>query len=249
METAEFVEILDREGRSLAAAAEEAGMDAGVPPCPGWRIRDLIEHIGPIHRWAAGFVAEQFTSPRPAGPPPPGLDDAALLSWYREGHRQLVDTLSSAAPDVACWHFMPAPTPLAFWARRQAHETAVHRVDAEAARGGGPGVVPAGFALDGIDEILCGFHARAKSRVRSDEPRVLRVRATGTGDDAADGVVWTVRLSQEPPVAERGATAEPDAEISGPAAELYLALWNRLPLPRGSGDAATLRLWRENSAV
>ena len=247
METAEFVRILDREGRSLAAAAEAAGGDAEVPPCPGWQVRDLIRHIGSVHRWAAGFVAEKLTSYRPEEGPPPGLDDAALLSWYREGHQYLVSALSSAAPDVACWHFMPAPSPLAFWARRQAHETAVHRVDAEAARGGGRSVIPVGFALDGIDEILCGIHARAKSRVRSDEPRVLRLRATDAG--GAAGAVWTVRLSQEPPVTERGATAEPDSEISGPAAALYLALWNRLPFPRVSGDAATAALWREKSAI
>lgn len=249
METAEFIKILDQEGRSLAAAAEAAGMDAEVPPCPGWQVRDLVRHIGSVHRWAAGFVAERLTSFRPDEEPPPGLDDAALLSWYREGHRYLVDTLSSAEPDVACWHFLPAPSPLAFWARRQAHETAVHRVDAEAARGGERTPLPTEFAVDGIDEMLCGFHTRAKSRVRSDEPRVLRVRVTDAGDGAGDDAVWTVRLSPEPPVTERGVTAEPDTEISGTAAELYLALWNRLPLPQVSGDPAPAALWRESSAV
>jgi uncharacterized protein (TIGR03083 family) len=257
METAEFTRILDQEGRSLADAAEDAGLDAEVPACPGWQVRDLVRHIGSVHRWAAAFVAEGLSSYRPEQEPPTGLDGTALLSWFREGHRGLVDTLSSAAPDVACWHFMPAPSPLAFWARRQAHETAVHRVDAQAARGGGLGPVPVGFAVDGIDEILCGFHARARSRVRTDRPRVLRVRATGAGDEPGDDAVWTVRLSAEPPVTERGGPAgtgagaetAADAEISGPAAELYLALWNRLPLPRFSGDAALAALWRDTSAI
>ncbi|MFF4800714.1 maleylpyruvate isomerase family mycothiol-dependent enzyme [Streptomyces sp. NPDC001351] len=243
METAEFVEILDREGRLLAAAAEEAGTDAKVPTCPEWQVKDLLQHIGMVHRWAAAFVAEGHTSYHPVRGLP-DLDGDALPAWFREGHRYLVDTLASAAPDVQCWHFLPAPSPLAFWARRQAHETTVHRIDAESARGGAPSGIDPGFAADGIEELLRGFHGRPKSKVRSDEPRVLRVRATD-----AEGAVWTVRLSQEPPVAVREAAGDADCEVAGPAAQLYLALWNRLPFPAVSGDSAVAALWREKSAV
>ncbi|GAA2476271.1 maleylpyruvate isomerase family mycothiol-dependent enzyme [Streptomyces longisporus] len=243
METAEFVEIVDREGRLLVVAAEEAGTDAKVPTCPDWQVKDLLRHTGMVHRWAAGFVAEGHTSYHPDGGLP-DLDGDELLAWFREGHRHLVDSLASAAPDVQCWHFLPAPSPLAFWARRQAHETTVHRVDAESARGAAQSGIDPGFAADGIDELLRGFHARSTSKVRSDEPRVLRVRATDTED-----AVWTVRLSQEPPVAVRDATGDADCEVAGPVAQLYLALWNRLPFPHVTGDGAVATLWREKSAV
>ncbi|MDH6520920.1 uncharacterized protein (TIGR03083 family) [Streptomyces sp. SAI-135] len=243
METAEFIRILESEGQLLAAAAEQAGTDAKVPTCPQWQVRDLVRHTGAVHRWATAFVAGELTSARPIGDEP-ALDGEELLAWFRTGHRLLVDTLDSAAPDVRCWHFLPAPTPLAFWARRQAHETTVHRFDAESARGGTPTEIGRDFAADGIDELLRGFHARAKSRVRSAEPRVLRVRASDT-----DGAVWTVRLSQEPPSTERGEAGDADCEVSGPAARLYLALWNRLPLPRVTGDPSVAALWREKSAV
>jgi uncharacterized protein (TIGR03083 family) len=243
MDTAEFIGTLDREGRLLATAAEEAGTDAKVPTCPEWLVRDLLRHTGMVHRWAAAFVAEGHTSYHPDGGLP-DLDGAELVAWFREGHRYLVDTLSAASPDVRCWHFLPAPSPLAFWARRQAHETTVHRVDAESARGGPPGVIAPGFAADGIDELLRGFHGRSRSRVRSAEPRVLRVRATD-----ADGAVWTVRLSQEPPAAERDGTGGADCELAGPVGQLYLALWNRAPFPSVTGDAALAALWREKSAV
>ncbi|WP_039931882.1 maleylpyruvate isomerase family mycothiol-dependent enzyme [Streptomyces viridochromogenes] len=242
METAEFLQALENEGRLLAAAAEAAGTDAKVPACPGWQVRDLLRHTGAVHRWAAAYVAQGLTERRPLAEPT-GLDGAELVAWYRDSHGLLVGTLSAASPDVKCWAFLPAPSPLAFWARRQAHETAVHRVDAESARGGGTTALAPEFATDGIDELLRGFSARPRSRLHTPEPRVLRVRTDDT--DA----VWTVRLSPEPPVTSPGASGEAECELSGPAEQLYLALWNRAPLPRVTGDKALAALWREASAV
>ncbi|MFF0777149.1 maleylpyruvate isomerase family mycothiol-dependent enzyme [Streptomyces sp. NPDC003720] len=246
METAEFLHALDREGRLLAAAAELAGTDAKVPTCPGWQVRDLLRHTGAVHRWAAGIVADGHTAPRPL-PEGPDLDGAELVTWYRDSHRRLVETLAGAPADLDCWTFHPAPcpSPLAFWTRRQAHETTVHRHDAEAARGGPATSVATGFAADGVDELLRGFHARARSRVRTDRPRVLRIRALDAGADA----VWTVRLSEQPPATSRDADAEADAELAGTAERLYLALWNRAPLSDMTGDRALAALWRENSGI
>ncbi|MDX3452415.1 maleylpyruvate isomerase family mycothiol-dependent enzyme [Streptomyces sp. ME02-8801-2C] len=249
METARFVETLAAEGQLLADAAERAGTDAKVPTCPDWQVSDLVRHTGMVHRWAAAHVAERRMTPnRPSGPP--DLDGDALLTWFREGHRILVDTLASAPPDLECWTFLPAPSALAFWTRRQAHETSVHRVDAESALGTARTPLDPDFATDGIDEILLGFHARTRSQVRTDEPRVLRVRATDR-DDA----LWTVRLTSESPAAERvtrqadRSAQDADCEVSGTAAELYLALWNRQPFPGVSGDPALAALWQEKSAI
>ncbi|MFJ8050496.1 maleylpyruvate isomerase family mycothiol-dependent enzyme [Streptomyces luteogriseus] len=242
METAEFVQALETEGRLLAAAAEEAGTEAKVPSCPEWQVRDLLRHTGAVHRWAAAYVAEQLTERRPLVEPTE-LDGAELIAWYRDSHRRLVATLAGASPELECFTFLPAPSPLAFWARRQAHETAVHRVDAESARGGAPTDVTPEFATDGIDELLRGFHARPRSRVRTPGPRVLRIRTEDTG------VVWTVRLSPEPPVTTRDESGEAECELSAPAGQLYLALWNRAPLPSATGDQALAELWREASAI
>lgn len=243
MDISASLEALDLEGRLLASAAEAAGTDAPVPACPGWSVRDLVRHTGTVHRWAGAFVAEGVTAPRRAADEP-ALDGTELLDWFREGHRRLVGTLAGAPKDVRCWAFLPAPSPLAFWARRQLHETTVHRLDAEAARGGAPTAIDRDVAVDGIDELLAGFHARDRSRVRTERPRVLRVRAT----DAA--AVWTIRLSDGPPVTVRDdEQGVADCEFAGPAAELYAGLWNRAPLAVTAGDAALARLWREHSGI
>jgi len=159
METAEFIETLAREGALLADAAESAGLDAPVPTCPDWRVRDLVLHTGAVHRWAASYVAERRMDR--GGFDTSGPQDAELVDWYRQTHLRLVGALTDAPADLACWYFLAAPSPLEFWARRQAHETTVHRADAEAALGPDPSPVDPAFAANGVDELLAGSAARS----------------------------------------------------------------------------------------
>lgn len=261
MKITEYIDAVETAGSALAEAAATAGPDAEVPTCPGWRVRDLLRHTSMVHRWATETVVRPRATYEP-GAAETELDGEELLAYYREGHTGLVAALRGAPEDLECWTFLPAPSSLAFWARRQAHETTVHRADAESALPGGPGPVDPALAADGIDELLCLLHGRDTSRVRTAGPRILRVRATDTGDD------WVVRLSAtEAPRAERVGqrTAAPDAdtELIGPAGLVYLTLWNRLPAgplatagsarPAGSvtltGDAEVARLWHETSGI
>ncbi|MET7617296.1 maleylpyruvate isomerase family mycothiol-dependent enzyme [Streptomyces sp. NPDC005408] len=242
METDRLIKFLVREGQLLAAAAVEAGPEAPVPAFPGRQVRDLLRHIGTVHRWATAFITEGRTHYRPADEQTE-LDGDELVEWFREGHGLLVAALSEAPADVECWTFLPAPSPLAFWARRQAHETALYRTDIESAAAGKPGPVAPDFAADGIAELLTGFHGR--SRLRSEAPRALRVRPLDTDD------VWTVWISTDTPRAEPMEEGPADCELSGTAEQLYLTLWNRLPLSAVSvtGDTELAKLWREQSAL
>jgi uncharacterized protein (TIGR03083 family) len=131
-----YVGALRRQGELLVGAAQRAGLAVEVPSCPGWAVRDLLKHTAYVHRWATGFVAQGLTTPVGESEEEilsQGPADAELPGWFREGHAALVRALGSAGPDLNCWAFLAAPSPLAFWARRQAHETAIHRVDAERA--------------------------------------------------------------------------------------------------------------------
>lgn len=244
-DTTEFIESLRREGRALADAAGRAGLDAPVPTCPQWQVRDLLRHTGAVHRWAAGIVAEGASEPGdwdestlPDGP--------ELLGWYRESSTLLADVLTAAPAGVQCWAFLPAPSPLAFWARRQAHEITVHRFDAEAAAGEPRTPVAAAFAADGIDELVAGFHVRPRSRVRTMTPRSLRITAADV-----PGADWLVRLSAESPVVERGAAGAADCTVSGTADALYAALWNRGAYDGLSveGDDALVGLWQRTATI
>jgi uncharacterized protein (TIGR03083 family) len=258
MEVSEHIAALRRDGELLGAAAEEAGLTSAVPSCPPWQVRDLLRHIGYVHRWAAEYVVEQRKEPMPDRPDEPellggGAPDAGLLDWYRAGHGALVAALTEADPDLDCYYFLDAPSPRAFWARRQAHETAIHRVDAQLAAGKQPTPIATEFAADGVDELIMGFFGRDAEQLTDDQraggARTLQVVA----DDM--GGAWHVELTQDGKLAfsvQRGLAAA-DCTLTGPAAGLYLLLWNRAdPVTAGvavSGDAGVLAAWQDGMRV
>ena len=171
--------------------------------------------------------------------------DDELLDWFRAGHAGLVDTLRRSRPDVDCWSFLPAPSPLSFWARRQAHETAVHRADVESVRGSRPELSTT-FAVDGIDELLLGFFSRPRGRLVADPPVTLGICAT----DAGEGDCWSVAIRPGGREVTRG-TDRGTCVVRGPAADLYLLLWNRRDVDGldVSGDRRALDLWRAKAQV
>jgi len=252
MEIAEHIDALRQQGESLADAAERAGLDATVPPCAPWLVKDLLRHTGYVHRWAARHVTECpdqiIDGPSEEEILRGGTGDAGLLAWFRAGHAALVHTLATADPAVKCPTFMAAPSPLAFWARRQAHETAIHRADADSASGATPGY-EADFAADGIDELIMGFGRRRKYQPTTDGGLRLRVVATDTAD------AWSVEAREGRLHPGRDADGEQEAgcTLSGPASGLYLYLWNRADAARAgvtiTGDPGLLSAWQASVCV
>jgi uncharacterized protein (TIGR03083 family) len=248
MEIAEHVDAVRRQGEWLADAAERAGLDATVPPCAPWQVKDLLRHTGYVHRWAARHITECpdqiIDGPSEEDILRGGADDAGLLAWFRDGHAALLQTLATADPAVKCATFIAAPSPLAFWARRQAHETTIHRVDAERALSEDASGVDPAFAVDGVDELLLGFYGR-RNRVRSQPPVTLGLIASDT--DAA----WLTRLTEEGAHSVRSEASlaiGADAVVTAPAATLYCGLWNRAELV-ASGDPAVLPRWRDQAHI
>jgi uncharacterized protein (TIGR03083 family) len=246
MEIDEHVARLRRDGEVLATAIEAAGADAEVPTCPGWKIRDLVHHVGGIHRWATGYVAERRAERVDAklaevvGAWP---EDRDLADWFRAGHARLVETLETSDPAVACWSFLPAPSPLAFWARRQAHETAIHRVDAESALGSITPCDPS-FAADGVDELLFGFAARPRRDIATASEQTMALHAPDAGRS------WLVRIGPDR-VESSSEGGEADLDISAHASDLYVLLWNRRAVDglAVTGDRKVLALWQETIRI
>ncbi|WP_020519954.1 maleylpyruvate isomerase family mycothiol-dependent enzyme [Catelliglobosispora koreensis] len=245
MDHTEHIAFLRTEGMLLADAAEAAGFDTTVPTCPEWTVRDLVRHAGRVHRWARRHVDEQLTSVAQSEATWPEAD-ADLLEWFREGHALLLATLETADPELECFTFLPSGlSGTRFWARRQAHETAIHRVDAQLASGAGASPATSDFAVDGIDEILHGFFARRPSKLTSPELVSFTLVSTDTTN------AWTVNIDETGASTVDGPGTASDGRVYGPAFDLYLLLWNRRSLAglETQGSVEGLSHWRDHARV
>lgn len=61
--SASHVRSLRHEGEPLAATVAGADLDAAVPTCPQWVLRDLVRHVGMVHRWATVDVTQGRDTP------------------------------------------------------------------------------------------------------------------------------------------------------------------------------------------
>ncbi|MEO8898962.1 MAG: maleylpyruvate isomerase family mycothiol-dependent enzyme [Candidatus Dormibacter sp.] len=235
--TDEHLARLRTEGERLGEVAAATPLDAPVPGCPGWDVDALLRHIGRVHRWAAAIVRERIQErPRIDSPGPDDRD--GLLAWYREGHAQLLAALAASNPDDVFWTWGPAPDPQAFWARRQSHETAIHRLDAEQARGT-PTPFPAAVAADGIDELLT--LASRSATVPGGVSRSLHIAPTD-GEREWQVEFGAGRLAVK--LDEPGG----DCSVRGPASDLFALVMNRRDAAalEVTGDQDVLRAWRES---
>ncbi len=253
MSFADLLTVISDNSTALRAAAASLSLADPVPTCPGWTVADLVEHHGGVCRWAAKIFGEHRTANLSNAElevvMAPPTDQDQLLAWYTEGVAGLLASLAGATDGPALVFLRDAPLPpRLFWARRCAHETTIHRVDALSATLGhlptaaGTGI-SADLALDGIDELVMGFVPRRTSILRADEPITVTIEPDDTSR------AWTVVVGAGPPVSSVGVTADPDATLTGSPVGLYLGLWNRGDDIAEHGAAPVLGLWRDKVRV
>ncbi|MBL1077500.1 maleylpyruvate isomerase family mycothiol-dependent enzyme [Nocardia sp. 2] len=186
----------------------DADLAAPVPTCGDWTFYDLVDHMGQGNLWVVTAVAENRGDFQ--GPPAP-KDATDLRAWYDETADAILESLS-AAPETPAWTFTRLlPRNVAFWRRRRAQETLMHRWDAQNALGTPQPFDPA-LADDGITEIFEMFAQRMIDRGLATAPATaLRVRSTDTDR------TWTY------------GPGDAVTEISATASDLLLALWQRIP--------------------
>ena len=230
----DYLASLHSDVEAIAEVARKAPPDLPITSCPGWDMTALLRHVGRVHRWAT-VVA---TSRTQQGPPPtdPVTGDNAV-AFLLDGAAGVEAALRALPNDAPCWNFTSAPQVGAFWHRRQAQETAVHRWDAEDAFGDGTPFSPE-FAVDGIDEFLSLMApSRLAGRDGIDVGGSIHLHTTDHDGEwmihTDDGLLRVTNIH-----------GKGDVALRGPASALLLALWGRVT--PGShdtevyGDAAIL---------
>jgi len=199
----DHLSVIETSGARLHELALVAGAGAPVATCPDWNVQALMAHQAIVHRWANGIVRGERPGPVP--------DDVALRAradladYYVEGYQDLVAALREAPHDLDVMVFLKdPPLPREFWARRQAHETTVHMVDARSATlrrppdAGDVDIEPA-LAADGIDELLRGFLTRGRCELYGGRDETFVVVARDVGRR------WVLHIGERLTVEEDGA--------------------------------------------
>ena len=203
--------LLARAQDAFLATIPRVDPDAAVPWCGRWRVRDLVVHLARIHHWAAAEARGVAEVPLGRGP-------FELERLYRDCAGELLGTLTELGPEAV------GPTllgrgPVAFWRRRQLHETLVHLWDLRTAGGLGVDVAPEVWA-DTVDEVVTVMQPR-QVRLSRMPPLPTAIDLVATDADRR----W--RLSTP-------ADGDAAVEVRGPASTLALLLWGRA----GADDAA-----------
>lgn len=238
---------------ALADIADTTDPGLQIPSCPDWTMRQLVTHVGRAHRWAAEIVKTRSADYIEFRSVPDGRlpdDRAERGTWLAAGAARLVDALREAG-DHQVWAFGPL-APASFWARRMAHETMVHHVDARLAVGE-PAELAAELAADAIDEwltVISGpVYGRPDPRAAALPPGAsLHVHAADPG--RAVTAEWLVSHADD------GVRVHPghggDVALSGPAADVLLVLLRRRPADdpavRVLGDHAVLDRWLDHTS-
>lgn len=159
MDYTSYVEHVREDGQRLAATAS-GSLSIEVPTCPGWTVLDVVSHVAEVYEHKI-TCTELGRAPDPW--PPEWPADRDPIEWLGDAHGRLIEMFeaSNAATPSATW--WPPDQTVGFWARRMAHETAVHRIDAESAIGMQTPVDPE-LAIDGVDEILVIMLAGGRRR-------------------------------------------------------------------------------------
>ena len=212
---------------ALATAARRAGLDTAVPSCPGWTVRDLLAHIWRVHRFWHATIEEGRSEPIEVDEPDPPDDD--LIDAFADSAVRFIDLLAATDPGKPCWTWGNDQN-AGFVQRFQVQEAALHRWDAENAAGT-PGPLAPDGAADSIEmlaEMLPEWYASP--------PASYSVEATDAPMTASFFA---------------GTGAPPAGTLRGPAGDLLLVLWRRLPLEtvEVDGDIAVIRNTLEAAPV
>jgi uncharacterized protein (TIGR03083 family) len=244
MELSAYVDSVRDNARLFVEAARKAGADAPVPTCPDWTVADLARHQGRVFYWISAIVETKAQEYVDRSPFEEEAESAEPLAFVEAGAEHALSVLEGADPDTPVWNWIDhGPGPARFWFRRIAHETVIHRADAESAAAGRIGtshVEPADLAADGIDEFL-GFLDKRSRGGRT--PQLSGSYHFHTTDVPGE---W-VAVFDGDRVTIRREHAKADVAVRGPASDLELFLYSRRG-PEGLetfGDPAAVAAWTE----
>jgi uncharacterized protein (TIGR03083 family) len=229
-------------GQHSAGFADVAtgNLQAQVEHCPDWSVADLVWHLTEVHWFWATITEGRLDAPPDESRRPPRGADETLIAAFTAGAERLVDVLRRTPYTDHAWTWAPAQQDVAFIARHQVQEAAVHHWDAANAAGRTVAIDPA-VAADAIEEFLTFSVSSAADPAEPARPSLDGQFSLRCSDvDAA----WTISDDDPPGTVRvrRGAADGP--VITATAGELLLWLYQRVPVESAAVDAQLLERFR-----
>jgi len=218
MDYGEHVDAVRREADAFNVALRDGPIEAAVPSCPEWTMADLALHVGEFAGWWTHILCDGTGRPRPALAEPAAAHDRT--GWCGESLAHLVAELEATPPDTAVWTWAKEDKTARFPARRAANELAIHRFDAQLARGTQQPIERA-LAADGIDEIFVMIANRGTPPGGTGE--TLHLHAT---DCEAE---WMLTIGADG-IDMRHEHAKGDTAVRAAVSDLELLLYQRPPV-------------------
>ncbi len=243
MDPADHLNHLRADIDRMLAVPDDAYGNA-VANCPGWTVKELMEHVAGVYAFATNnLAARPGAELRMDVPVAVGLEGRALFE-RRAG--ELLDHLEEVDPTEHRPNWAGLPT-AEFYFRRMAQESAVHRWDAQLAVAD-PEPIPTAQAVDGVDELFEVFLGPwAKARGTVGEGESVHLHATDAED--IEGGEWTVTFVPDGVDLER-AHAKAQMAAKGTASDLLLFAWNRRPVGLDVfGEPDLLDWWPDRVAI
>jgi uncharacterized protein (TIGR03083 family) len=219
------VDALEREIAGLIDAVAAGPLEARVPTCPEFTVDGLAVHVGTFCGWWTHNLCEG--TGRPKTPFADDVGPEGRVEWLHTIAGHLVTELRATPPDTVVWTWHPPDQSAAFVARRTSHELAIHRVDAQLARGAAKPVDPE-LAADGIEEVfLLATSPNAETRVGSRRAARPSTRTTlhlhGTDYSPAE---WFLTLERDGITVTRE-HAKGHLALKGRVSDLEMLLYQR----------------------
>jgi len=194
-------------------------LDVDVSDCPGWKVGDLMKHVGQVFAMVDAIViprSQVRVGPGAESQPADGQD---VLEWFTDRSQSVVRSLENIDASESLWTWSDRQD-AGFYFRRMANEVAVHVCDLQRAMSL-PVAMDRSLACDGIDELYIDMMTGWAKRFGKTFPAgSLHLHCTdGDGEWLIVPSIDRVVVSHE--------HAKGDVAWRGSAVALILSAWGR----------------------
>jgi Mycothiol maleylpyruvate isomerase N-terminal domain len=230
------VDAIEQEAERIGELAER-GVKVAIRNSLGWDLEGLLSHLAETF----GRAVAQLASPdHPVEVFAPSEATRSAVECFEENRLALVAALREHGPADPCWNIVGEDLTVGFLARRLAHESAIHRIDVEVARGTST-TIDSELAADGVDERLFVVLSR-----HSDVGEIPELGGSICLICSDRDAAWSIDASRGR-FRVRAGRGPADAAVVATASDLFCFSWSRptiRPL-QVTGRLAVVEAWHQ----